>query len=266
MNERKEIAMENSWTIPDTYLSYLDKGFVKVQIRNTSGYDINILKVYCSFQTDNGTEPYIRFVEPKIRVKPRNLSQTITFDFIADLSLREYSNQYELTVEYNSENNKEVRKESFPGKTIIINKMGNRDKFFVVSHKDPEDTELAKKVQFYLERLGFGCFVAESERRPGLDFWNDKIIPRIEKCFGLIVLWTNEASKEPANILKEIELSIKHGRKVILLGERDIDPPDILEQNIEYFPFQSPIIQRDLIGYVQSVYETYAAGGYETSL
>ena len=62
-------------------------------------------------------------------------------------------------------------------KYIIINPKHSPEKHFFLSHKDPENTFIASRLDHYLKKIGFIGYVAENDPKPGLDIWTEKIFP-----------------------------------------------------------------------------------------
>jgi hypothetical protein len=147
---------------------------------------------------------------------------------------------------------------------MIIDPVRPVERFFFVSHKDPQDSRLAVKLNHYLMKIGFKGYLAEEEKRPGLDIWQDKIIPAIGGCIALIVLWTSNAAIDSANMLREIEYAQKIGKKLIPLLEEGVSLPKVLPKEREFVRIPHNMSETDFIDVVSSIEHTYRTGGYET--
>lgn len=247
-----KLSLVNCWSNPSLHITYLDEGSIYAEFKNNSDDTIEVDRVICQFQTEEGLKPYQCFVNPRISIKPRNISK-IQIPFAADLSLTAGTNSYSLVVEYRYAGYSDMITLNPPSKYLIIQPVRPPEKHFFVSHKDPEDTQLASKLDHYLMKIGFKGYLAEKERRPGLDIWQEKIMPAIDECVALIVLWTSNAKVKPTNILKEFDYAKDCAKKPILLVEQGVDLPDPFPQDIEFVRTPGKITEVDLIDLVKSI-------------
>lgn len=261
MSMSSKLSLVNCWSNPSLHITYLDEGSIYAEFRNNSDDTIEIDKIICQFQTEEGLKPYQCFATQRISIKPRNISK-IQIPFVADLSLTADTNSYSLVVECRYAGNSDMITLN-PPTYLIIQPVRPPEKHFFVSHKDPEDTQLASKLNNYLMKIGFKGYLAEKERRPGLDIWQEKIMPAIDECVALIVLWTSNASVNPKNILREFDYAKDCAKKPILLVEQGVDLPDSFPQDfIEYVRTPGKVTEVDLIDLVRSIEHVYTTGGY----
>jgi len=150
---------------------------------------------------------------------------------------------------------------SYESKYIIIYPTRETGKHFFISHKDSADTAICSKLRHYLKKIGFEGYLAEEHRMPGLDLWKEKIRPAIKGSAGIIVLWTANASKEPEQIIREIELAKESDKRILLVREDKLLLPELITTEIEYFPTSKDVLQvSDLVELVRSIDESYNAG------
>ena len=142
----------------------------------------------------------------------------------------------------------------------IIRPIPEHIQYFFISHKDPMDTKIAKSFDHYLKKIGFSGYIAEDNRQPGLDLWREKIQPSIENCSGLIVIWTAEAIKEPKAILREIKYAQEKNKRIMLLTDKGLDIPDILQKDNEYDCAEDTISEHDVVKMVDKIYQMYLDG------
>lgn len=252
--------------IPKSELSYFDEGNVNAEFRNNLSSSIIVEDVVCRFQTEEGLVPYEAHAVKKVRVES-NHRVTIQIPFIVELCLTRGTNVYSLSVSY--------RRSEF-GKiftflmhslsvqnSVIIYPSGQWDKCFFISHKIPEDTTLATRLDHYLQKIGFKGFLAEANLRPGLDIWSEKIMPTIKNddCIGLIALWDSKAVAGPDAMIRELRYAQDCGKKQLLLVERDLSLPKVFRKRKEYQrSLGVTITENDLLRLVKSIDQTYRNG------
>lgn len=267
MNENQELSLQGCWMEPHSNITYLEKGYILAEFKNNSKHVIEIIKIQCHFQAENGLAPTISTISPMVSIKPRNLSPLIKIPFVVDLFLTRGTNYATIKVTYRRINVNEsvtVKFENPDTRYLIISPVHSPEKHFFISHNDPEQTALATKLDQDLIKIGFMGYVAENDKRPGLDIWYDKIIPKIDDCVALIVLWTSDAKKDSKQILREARHAKMKKKKIITLVEKDVSLHSLFKGTKEYVRTSGKIKESDLIDLIVHIEKTYRAGGYET--
>ncbi len=256
------LALENCRSLPETNIVYLQSGQVHPEFRNRSDFSVEIERVTCAFQTETGLKPYeVSVAEPQA-LAPRQLA-AFQIPFRASLALVQYTNSYSFVVEGRAQGME--FKKVFPRcGYLLIHHVRSPNRHFFISHKDPENTDLAKRLAHYLRKIGFNGFVAEEEKRPGLDLWVEKIIPAIDGCMGFIVLWTEEAMARPENVLRELDRAKERDKRLLLLIEREAKVPQAFPSSVEYVRVPSKANDQDLIDLVTNIEGIYRTGGFGT--
>src|SRR5713101_7057632 len=155
MTEVFPLSLERCWTVPPRNITYLEDGIICAEFRNNSDDSIEIDEVACRFQTEPNLTPYQVSVSPMLRLKPRWLSRPpVQLSFVAGLTLTSYTNTYQLIVKYTRSG---VSKTATypPPSYLIVRPLGPPEKEFFVSHKDPEDSPIAERLDHYLKKVGF---------------------------------------------------------------------------------------------------------------
>jgi len=263
MDKNHELSLEGWWSFPELYISYLEKGVIHAEFKNKSDSVIEIKKISCQFKS-NSLEPYSPSINTSVSIQPNNLER-IQIPFIGDLSLPEGTITYAIIVSYKKEGSSKsiTIKYDTPTRSIIVKPVRQTSKYFFISHKDPEDSKLATKLDFYLRKLGFDGYVAENDKRPGLDFWDDKIFPAIDYCLALIVIWTLNATKDHKNIFLEVKYAKKKDKIIISLTEKDVSIPRLFVNSKERTQISLDTIDIDLIKFVTAVEANYNKSRYD---
>ncbi len=124
-------------------------------------------------------------------------------------------------------------------------------------------TQLGARLDHHLIKIGFRGYLAENDKSPGLDIWNDKIIPNINVCVALVVLWTVEAVKDSKRILREVKRAKRQKKKIIVLAEKDVKIHKLFKGTKEYCRVvKGKIEESDLIELVQYVERMYRDGAF----
>ncbi len=258
---RPALSLESCRSVPG-HLTYLDRGLIFVELRNNEDDLLDVRGVTCGFQTERGLPPYQVTIPVQQEIAPHGLSPApLQVPFTASLSLTQYTNTYEIKVDYLLSGVRQTQTLA-PGGYLMIEPVRPPEKHFFVSHKDPEETGTGQRLDYFLQKIGFGGFLAEDHKRPGLDIWNDKIVPAIDACVAMIVLWTADAVRDPTNILRELDCARRAGRKTILVVENGSPLPSGFPSDIEYQRTPATIDDAALIELVESIHETYRLGGY----
>lgn len=254
-----DIVIETIWSNPKQDVHFLDWCSVSLQLRNTSETTVRIEEVECLFDTEDGNTFSPHSTKPQ-ELKPKQRSpEPISIEFEASLSLIAGTNSYKIRVHYRHNHNSRIL-EHDPFKYFILYPRGVNDKFFFISHRDPEDSDLARRLIGYLRKLGYDGYIAEDDPNPGIELWDEKIPPKVKSCFAIIVLWTSSALKEPANLIREIDLGQSLGKRIVILKEDGIALPDSFSKTREHFTVTNPIPTSSLIGLVKSLERMDANG------
>ena len=257
MNKNHDLSLDDCWSFPEMYVPYLKKSVIYAEFKNNSDKIIEIKKISCQFRS-NGFEPYSPSTHILVSIQPNSLEQ-IQIPFVADMSLPMGTITYSITASYKKVGSSKSTTVTYeaPTRSIIVNPIRVTSKYFFISHKDPEDTDLATKLDFYLRKIGLEGIVSENDRRPGLDYWNEKIFPSIDYCLALIVIWTSNASKDYKNIFREVKYAKKNGKIIIPLIERGVAIPKLFENSNEYAWISTNSIDGDLIQFVTDIEKNY---------
>jgi hypothetical protein len=275
-----DLTLEHCWVIPKSELYYLNEGSINAEFRNIPSSSITVEDVVCRFQTEEGLVPYVyeAHADKKARVES-NHRVTIKIPFVAELCLKGGTNVYSFSISYERSESEEIftlamHAPSVENFVIIYPLRGQSDKCFFISHKIPEDTALATKLDHYLQKIGFKGWLAEANLRPGLDIWSEKIMPTIknENCIGIIALWDSLAIKGPDAMIRELKYAKDCSKKQILLveralvehdkgGKRDLGLPTVFQKRKEYQrSLGATITEIDLVHLVMSIGQTYQNG------
>lgn len=261
MKSNKRDLNINFWSYPEETMHYLEKGAFNLEITNITHSQIEIKKITVILNTEEGLVQHkLNYKGPKISIKPKHIHPRFEIPFLADLSLSEQTNTSKLEIVYQKKGS-DIIKNEFPTSHYLILRHRPVDQHFFVSHKDPEDTKIAQRLDKYLQKIGFKGFVAEIEKRPGANIWENKIYPGIDTCTALIVLWTDNARRNSRNILKEMKYATKKKKKIILIPQQGIKLPKSFPEYIEFEQI-SKFIDKNLIDVVKHIDFTNREGLY----
>ena len=252
------LIFEGLWIITPR-CEYMNEILVHIEFKNDSDYEILISSVVCSFQVEDDLPRHEIKSPSPISIPPGN-RKPLTMRLEIGLELRYGTNSPTVEVEYASgRSESETTTFSAPGKYLDIQRVPPLGKRFFISHKIPEDTELAERLNYYLQKVGFDGYIAEGDPLLGHDLWTEKIFPAIDSCAGLIILWTAEAEKDPESICREIERAKEKGKKPILLREENACVPDGF-QVIEHTSTTGKTSESDLVRLAYDVYRLHMRG------
>ncbi len=94
-----------------------------------------------------------------------------------------------------------------------------------ISFVDPENEELARLAAKYFKRAGITPYIAKSDEQCGSLFWADKIEPAIARSSGVLVVWTNDTTRRPKNVQREIEIAKRERRPIGIFLSNGVTPP-----------------------------------------
>ena len=261
--KNNDLTLESCISTPVLHATFLDEGVIFAGFRNNSQNIIEIHEVSCQFTSEDGLESTKFTNNESVYLKPKN-ARTMQINVQFGLELKMGTNAYFISIKFKSDSSSIMEEQTFKhhGMNLIIHTKRDCDDEFFESHKDPQDTPIAQKLKFYLAKSGFRGFVAEEDTRPGIKLWDAKILPSIDQCKALIVIWTENSQTDPKTIEREIKHAKKKNKPIILIIEGDLKVPKIISSEEEYFQFQK-ITDKILIKIVTDIDKTYELGGYE---
>jgi hypothetical protein len=189
-----------------------------------------------------------------------HLSDPIAVEFEADLALKAYTNYYRIVIYYNDGVQKSL--EHNPQKFLVFYPLGHGEQQFFISHKDPEDTSIAQQLAGFLKKLGLTGYLAEDDHSPGIHLWDEKIPAAISASIGVIILWTPNAVKNPANIKHEIQIAKSKRKRLIMALKRGSRSPKSFPKRIEYFSYDRRLVAKQLKSLAVFIYSNYRRGVY----
>lgn len=259
----ENIIVESVWSSPEVSAFFLERCEIYLQIRNKSKHPIQIDKVECRFKKyEPDVDPYTPQITPMLVLDPGKSSSPIRIIFHVDLSLLDSTNGYYFLIHYHDYANNTTTFEHDPNKYLIFNSIESSSKTFFISHKDPEDTKIARQLAHFLKKTGFIGYLSEDNKHPGVNLWKEKIPNTIMSCVGLIILWTTESIKAPENICQEIKLAKSYAKPLIMAREKGVTIPEIFPKQIEYHEFSTPLTASELKNLACIIEDTYRSGGY----
>ncbi len=256
-----DLILEGCTALPSD-ITYLEEGFVSIEFRNNSDKTIEIVKVSVQFQTERELTPYEVSVSPIMQLRANNHSPMIRVPFVVGLSLIEATNSYSIRVSYRVSQTSQLLNQSYDSaKSLIIRPIARpvRRKFFV-SHKIPEDTRPASRLDHYLRKVGFEGYVAENDKLPGARLW-DKLRREIDDCQALIVIWTSNVLLNPSEMRKEIDYASSIEKTIVLFSEEENVPDWFPKRTVEFTRTQ--MAESDLVEIAKSIERAYRAGVYD---
>lgn len=266
MSKKPDLSLESCWVTPEKPLSFLDEGWINLELRNNSDSNLFLEDVECTFQSEEGFDPYkVHSLEKKI-IRP-GCRTNVKISFCAELHVKEFTNTFSLRAFYRYKDCEPLIIQSLDGFSVInsiIIYSVRRAKYFFVSHKIPEDSTLASRLNHYLKKVGFEGFLAEADPRPGLDIWTGKIIPAIRNpdCLGLIVLWGSNAVKDPKAILRELKYGRDLDKTLIVVKQKRVEVPNSFPRKTKEYQqtIGQAIAETDLVDLVRSINKMYSEG------
>ena len=253
-----ELEIVSVWSIPQSNAYFTQRGQIYVQVRNSSTHDIELERVECVFKNDEDLEPYIPTAEWVLNLEADELSPPLFIDFQFDLALKADTNRYLIKIYHSS--GKVL--EHDPRQYIVIFPICPPKKEFFISHKDPADTAISKRLAGFLFKLGLVGYVAEDDIMLGIDLWEEKIIPAIKRSIGTIILFTASAESDPDRIVREIKLSKENDKPLILVLEPGVGELANPPKGIEHYRLKTPINSNAVKEIAGWVYDMYRKGKY----
>ena len=257
------LALESHTSVPELHAVFLDEGIIFTEFRNNSQNIIEIHEVSCQFTSEDGLKPTKFINDEHVYLKPKK-TRIIQIPVNFGLELKMGTNAYTISVKFKPDGSSRMKNLPFSQhrmNLIIHPRRDFHDEFFE-SHKIPQDTPIAKKLKYYLEKSGFKGFIAEEDVRLGINLWDEKIYPSIDQCKALIVIWTKNSQKNKKSIEREIKYAKEKNKPIIPIIEGNLTVPKIISSEKEYFKVQK-ITDKDLIKIVTAINKRYESGDYE---
>lgn len=263
MSEQQDIRLIGLWIISDGPTTFLNgqKHWVHAEFKNNTKDTIVITQVKCSFQTEDGHPRYTKTILQPYTVLPGEI-KTIFIPFQINLTMKAHTNRPSIEVEYKAGDLKKATIFDMHNGYVIVRNIPNHHRYFFISHKDPENTEIAQKLDHYLQKIGFNGYVAEKNRQPGLKLWEEKILPAIERCMGLIIIWTAEGAQSDA-IRRELDYAHEKNKIIIIIAEKVQSIPDDFQKTTEYVLVDGQIHESDLVKLAENIHQMYQRGIFE---
>ena len=250
--------------VPKPQITYLSEDLrLEMIFKNNSDSEVIVEYVELWFKSEDGLQAPKHSVSKPTLIGPGCRSSVLSIPFDVDPALCDGTNYSSIKVRYSVAGGPadEVLFDNPYTSYIILNPVP-RTRVFFISHKDPQDTEIANELVRHLAKVGFTGYVAECDPRPGDDIWKDKIMPHIDTCVGMVVLWTAAASADPERILKEVDRAKKSDKKTILVVDRGAEIPATLGGDREYMEAHACISSPDLVSVVRAIMSQYKRGSF----
>lgn len=260
--DNNAIELKHFEVCPDLNVKYLDEDArIDMEFKNNSDSVITIKKIICSYQVTDNLPKYEIVKETPIEIQPGCISKNLEMKLEINLRLQPATNRSTLKVIFDINGvSKTITFDNQETKYIIINDRRSPGHKFFLSYKDPENKDMAEKLNHYLKKIGFKGYIAIENRKPGMDIWKEKIFPSIDDSAGLIVLWTSEAAKSQDSILREIKYARKKKKTIIFAKEKNIPLPDNIKKTIEYQEIENKKDSQWIINMVEAIREQYQQG------
>ena len=249
------------WIVPPSPVLYLEDRLVHVELQNNSGREIHVEMITCSFQTEKDLEKHKITDDHPICLLPKH-RKSISMPLNIGLEMGPSTNSPILEVTYTVNCSRRTKKFDYPVHSLMISPIPLREKYFFISHKIPKDTGLAKRLEYYLQKIGFGGYVAEENPKLGYPLWDEKIYPAIDKCTGLIVLWTVDARKSSEFLIKEMVYAKNCDKTAMHIIEGKSPPSAIAGQPEEYQMTCRHVTESDLVKLVRRIHTMYEQGDF----
>lgn len=261
MSQSSDLLLEACASLPARTI-YLEEGFVSIEFKNNSDTALEIVKVSVQFQTERELTPYEVSVSPMMQLRAQNHSPMIRVPFVVSLSLIEATNSYSIRVSYRRSGSSQLLNQSYDSaKSLTIHPIPRPQRTcFFVSHKDPEDTRPASRLDYYLRKVGFEGYVAENDKQPGARLW-DKLKREINDALALVVLWTSSAQSDSGVMKKEIDYASSIDKPIVLFSEQE-DVPDWFPKKILEFT-RTKMDESDCAEMARLIERAYRAGVYD---
>ena len=226
----------------DRTYAYLENGWMSIEVKNTLETDIVLDQLTCIFEEGNRqyldlSNISIAGLDPKtlheilpsepfpadfgVQIRRGETSPPLQVKFTVKTSFMLSSNRCRIGMRYRCLDASHVSDpiEVDPSKGsetfVIVRNISRRNLTIFLSHKIPEDTIFALRMQEILVRLGFDGYLAEERVRTGIeDYWADELYPEIDQSRALIACWTENVRECPQSIEDEIQHARKKGRRI----------------------------------------------------
>ncbi|HEV2119293.1 MAG TPA: TIR domain-containing protein [Candidatus Bathyarchaeia archaeon] len=262
----RPLVLEGCWIVPRQDLHFLESGRVNAELRNTSGTKLILEDLAVIFQAERGLRSLEARTRKRVVIEPKGRIR-VTVQFLAELSLIPYTNTFSFITHYRTIGSSTSTKLDIPPppfqNVLSLYPSARTEHYFFLSHRIPDDEELASKLDRYLQKIGYAGFLAEGELRIGAKVWEEKIEPAMQdpRCSGVIFLWTSKAHNHPAAMRRELKLAKKYKKKVMLLLQKRVPRPEGFPRKPEFqLSVGNTIGDFDLIELTKSIARAHVRG------
>jgi TIR domain-containing protein len=218
----------------DVNVDYLQEASVPVSITNKADVPVIIDKIILQFGVN---EEAASSADGRVALSCENGglkakgTRYWNVRFRPNLFFQEYTNCYSVEIVYRREEpnglSAAMRVVKPAGFNFLIIKTPPAAFGHVfISYKDNEDLDLAKALFSLARRVGFSPYMAPPDLRPGLQIWEEKIIPAIKQADFAFILWTEHTPKGPG-VEREINLCRKFKKEEVLLLQKTVAVPEL---------------------------------------
>jgi len=219
------------------HVAYLDVASIAVRIRNTSTDELCVYKISMDFELADGTPSDPQIVDiVDIDLKPGE-EGAVRLPAVMHAYYRPYTNYYGLYLYLKAKAHNtwhDLPRVDRPGMTwlAIEPRRGGTARIFL-SHADPEDLDLARRVKVALGKVGIEGYLAHDHSQLGGRIWAGKIPQAMYESVALVYLWTSEAVKKRWGIEREIRLARWCGIPQVPLVEPGVQVSDRMEYPLD---------------------------------
>lgn len=258
------IELESCSVGDSNYAPYMNTGqYIQATFRNLLDYPVTITRVTCSFASEPGVAAKTYEIRVPFGIDPGGRSETVVVPFTVDLNIRSTTNHARIGVEYTTRaGGRATAVFDHPDTGFIVTLPIDptpKSQLFI-SHKIPPDTRLARRLSYYLSKIGIRGYVAEDDPRYGHHMQTGKFSPEIDRSMALVVLWTKSASADPGTMSWEMDHARKRGKRLIVVKEGTVAPPADVPADLEYFDASTPVSEADLIHFVTKIHDARRRG------
>lgn len=232
---------------PDRFATFLRRERLALWVRNTSIGAVHLRSVSITLQPEHATlqhDPSLVATRGGLLVHlPPGARECVELTISPPLVALPGSNVWSVSAEFEQVGTRGVGAPRCDSRSqfdwINLHDAPSHSKAEVfVSFVDPENDELAQLAELDLRRAGVRPYLAKRDTRTGCDYWDDKILPAIERAAGVLVIWTAETLRRPDSVLREIEHAQRVGVAVGLFRANGTQlPPNYPKTIKEYAGF-----------------------------
>ncbi len=219
------------------HVAYLDVASISVLIRNSSADELCVYKISVDFQLPDTSPSDPQIVDiVDIDLKPGE-EKVVRLPAAMHVYYLMYTNYYGLHIYLKAKTNNtwhdlpNVERPSINWLVIEPRKGENAQVF--LSHADPEDLDLARKVGAALKKVGIAGYLAHDDAQLGGRIWGGKIPQAMYDSVALVYLWTSKGVKKRWGIEREIRLARWCGIPQVPLVEPGVQVSDRMENPLD---------------------------------